>query len=244
MIKILLLGGTTEARQIAEGLADCDDIEVILSLAGVTPSPHDMGVAVRIGGFGGREGLCRYLVDEAIDVLIDATHPYASRISAHAATACRKAKVERLCLWRPPWQAEGRGQIFPAWDSLLGAIPDGARVFMAAGQDGLNALGEAPYRFEVFARTLAPPNDSNDGSITYIKGLPKNSRDEAILFKRHDISHIVCKNSGGRASMGKILGAEKLGLPVLMLARPDPPPPPLYDDAEAILKVILGKIKP
>ena len=143
--KILLLGGTREARMIAGLLAKRDDCTAILSLAGVTSSPPDTGLEKRIGGFGGAEKMAAWMQDEAITTLIDATHPYAARISANAAWAAEKTGIRRLCLSRPQWEPEDgdQWQEFDDWSSLAAVIPDGARVFLTAGQDGITALSAA-----------------------------------------------------------------------------------------------------
>jgi precorrin-6A/cobalt-precorrin-6A reductase len=247
--KILLLGGTSEARRIAARLAELDHSDVVLSLAGVTPNPPDMGVETRIGGFSGggfdgKQGLARYLDEASIDLVIDATHPYATVISANAAHACLMQEVERMCLWRLPWQASPGDdwQVYPSWDDLIAAIPDGAMVFLAAGQDGLTAIG-SPQRFKVFARALVQPVGV-DSSAVFIVSPPKDTpADEAELFQHYGITHVICKNSGGMASSAKLIAARQLGLSVLMLDRPLPPPPPLYDSPEAILDAIGMKIK-
>ncbi|MCE2516956.1 MAG: precorrin-6A/cobalt-precorrin-6A reductase [Alphaproteobacteria bacterium] len=238
-MKILLLGGTLDARKIAMALSRRDDIAVTMSLAGVTSSPLEMGVPLRIGGFGGAEGLAAYLVEANIDLLIDATHPYASGISANAARACRETAVRRMALWRPGWHpAEGDNwQLFPTWGALASSIPDQATVFLAAGQDGMTAL-RGMTRFAVFARALVRPDDM-DPHVHLIKSLPgKTPDDEIELLTRYGITHIACKNSGGTASAAKLVAARRLGVPVLMVDRPPPPPAPLFDSADAILAVI------
>ncbi len=252
MQNLLLLGGTLEARRIAADLAGDDGFAATLSLAGVTSSPPDPGIPMRTGGFGGVDGLAEYLKSHAIDVLVDATHPYASRMSANAVEACNHTGIRRLTLWRPAWQASGSDdwREFPDWPTLIDALPDGARVFLAAGQDGMIAFSapeksSAPEkagsrRIELVARALSRP-DGTPENLRFIQSLPgKTWQDEAGLFTRERISHIVAKNSGGTASTAKLAAARELGLPVLMLARPDAPEPPLYDDEESLLSALRG----
>ena len=243
--KILLLGGTREARMIAGLLAKRDDCTAILSLAGVTSSPPDTGLEKRIGGFGGAEKMAAWMQDEAITTLIDATHPYAARISANAAWAAEKTGIRRLCLSRPQWQPEegDHWQEFDDWSSLAAAIPDGATVFLTAGQDGITALSagataqSGQYRFELIARALENPDQKAE--ITFIKSLPgKHWQDEAALLTKHAITHLVAKNSGGNSSRAKLVAARHLGVPVLLLARPAPPPPPLYADVETLMQAL------
>jgi precorrin-6A/cobalt-precorrin-6A reductase len=239
MRRILLLGGTLEARQLAEGLAGRDDVKATISLAGVTGAPPDFGLEKRVGGFGGISGLCNYITEEEIDVLIDATHPYAAQMSRHAAEAATKTGIARLCLSRPPWQAgeDDDWREFKTWDDLIAAIPPAARVFLAAGQDGLLAFDRA-REFSVLARALTRPEGLRD-DITLLRSPPLESAEhEAALFEEHHISHLVCKNSGGTASSAKLAAARRLGLPVLMLARPQQVPGENFADVDAILKLI------
>ena len=239
MERILLLGGTREARELAGWLATRDDITATLSLAGVTSAPPDPGIPMRIGGFGGAEGLAAYLEAQSITTLIDATHPFASTISANAARATAMTGSRRLVLWRPSWQAgsEDRWQEFGAWDDLISAIPDGALVFAAAGQDGMRALGQQT-RFDILARALKKP-EGLAPHIGFLKGLPGQSADaEEALFRQERITHLVAKNAGGTSSEAKLIAARRLGLPVLLLARPAPPSGDLFPDVEAIIAAL------
>ena len=238
--RILLLGGTQDARVIAQALSknisDDGDIDAVLSLAGVTSNPPNLGIKTRIGGFGGAAGLAQFLIDEAVDLVIDATHPYASTMSANAAAASGQAHVKRMTLWRPAWQAEAEDDWteFGGWDDLFAAVPNGANLFLAAGQDGMKSLGDED-RFQVWARALVEPAHLPK-SVTLIKSLPaKTAAEEAALFTNLNISHLACKNSGGNASRAKLEAARQLNLPVLMLGRPTPPPLPLYDSAAEII---------
>ncbi len=236
MMRVLLLGGTQDARMLAKELAGREDINATISLAGVTSNPPDFGLDKRIGGFGGVDGLCSYIRDEGIEVLIDATHPYAEQMSRHAAIAAHETGIKRLALNRPAWQAEDGDdwQEFPTWDNLITALPDDAVVFLAAGQDGMRAF-DRPRRFSVLARALEQP-EGIIYPITLIQSLPlKTAEDEAELLQGHGITHLVCKNSGGTASTAKLQAARKLGLPVLMLARPEMPEGPTYPDMHAIM---------
>ena len=246
MHKLLLLGGTLEARQIAAALANEGNsrFEATLSLAGVTSAPPDPGIPVRIGGFGGAKGLADYLTENAIKVLVDATHPFAAQISANAVEACRQADVERLTLWRPAWKpAEGDDwKEFDTWQELFATLPDDAIVFLTAGREGINAIAEdarlGDGRIVCLARALEEPKHKPFG-VTFIKSAPgKTWQEEANLLGREGITHLVAKNSGGGASRAKLDAARHLGLPVLLLARPTPPAEPLYGKAEEILSAI------
>lgn len=246
---ILLLGGTADGRAIAAHLAELIkasneiSISAIVSFAGVTSSPPDMGLPQRIGGFGGIDGLAEYIRQENVTLVIDATHPYASQMSKHAGEACARAGVKCLTLWRPKWQAEAQDDWhdFPDWQGLIASIPEGAKVFLAAGQDGLNAFAASPrcaVDFGLWARALARPKSLSQ-NIHFIESLPAKTADEEIaLFKEYGITHVACKNSGGNSSRAKLIAARKMGLPVLMVDRPDQPPPPLCDDANAIITAL------
>jgi len=239
MRHVLLLGGTFEARQIAARLASRDDVSATLSLAGVTNSPPDPGIPVRIGGFGGPGGLAAYLEDNQITTLIDATHPFASTISANAEKAAGMTGIRRLVLWRPAWQPEAgdRWQEFDDWDDLISAIPDGARVFAAAGQDGMKALG-GETRFDILARGLKKP-DGLPEHIRFLCGLPgQTDAAEEAVFRDHGITHLVAKNAGGTASNAKLIAARSLGLPVFLLARPAPPSGEVFDDVARLIAAL------
>jgi len=237
--RILLLGGTFESRLLASRFAVRDDISATLSLAGVTCAPPDPGIPTRIGGFGGAEGLAAYLEAERISILIDATHPFASTISANAMRAAEMAGIRRLVLWRPAWQA-GPGDIwqeFDGWDALIPAIPDGAKVFAAAGQDGMRALGRE-RRFDILARALKKP-DGLPEHIRFLYGLPGRSAEaEEAVFREHSITHLVAKNAGGEASRAKLVAAKRLELPVFLLARPAPPRGDLFPDVERLIAAL------
>ncbi|XDZ67053.1 precorrin-6A/cobalt-precorrin-6A reductase [Alphaproteobacteria bacterium LSUCC0684] len=239
MMRILLLGGTLEARELAGRFALLDDISATLSLAGVTSAPPDPGIPMRVGGFGGPEGLTAYLEAEQITTIVDATHPFASTISANAARAAEMAGIRRLVLWRPAWQA-GPGddwQEFGNWDDLIPAIPDGAQVFAAAGQDGMRALGRET-RFGILARALKRPEGLPE-HIRFLRGLPgKTAAAEEDVFRAEKITHLVAKNAGGEASRAKLIAAGRLGLPVLLLARPVPPPGELFEDVERLIAAL------
>ena len=243
MRKLLLLGGTLEARQIEAALADDKNsrFDATMSLAGVTSAPPDHRIPVRTGGFGGAEGLASYLTDERIKVLVDATHPFAAQISANAEEACRSTGVERLTLWRPAWTpAEGDDwSEFGDWPELVAALPGGTRVFLAAGQDGIKAIAEDPRlsdgRIICFARAIEEPSQKPHG-VEFIKSRPaKTWQEEAELFQEKGITHLVAKNSGGEASRAKLDAARQLGMPVLLLTRPAPPEGPLFEAVEGIL---------
>jgi len=231
-MRILILGGTTEARQLAQRLAGRTGLAVVLSLAGRTAAPAQQPVPVRIGGFGGAEGLADYLSDQKIDALIDATHPYAAIISANAANAARRAGVRLLALRRPGWVPVAGDRWIEVADvtvavHALGDTP--RRVFLALGRKEIEPFVVAPQHYYLVRSVdpvvppLAVPH------AVYITGRgPFAETDERTMLEQHRIDVIVAKNSGGAATYGKIAAARALGLPVIMLRRPAMP------DVEAV----------
>ncbi|MGI6850769.1 cobalt-precorrin-6A reductase [Mesorhizobium sp. 1B3] len=240
--RILILGGTTEARQLAGRLAARNDLVVTLSLAGRTREPAAQPVPVRSGGFGGAEGLAAYLRGEGISLLIDATHPYAARISANAVRAAAMTGVPILRLDREAWRpAEGDRwlTVTDADDALraLGEVP--RRVFLALGRQEVAAFQHAPQHFYLIRSVdpIEPPLAVPDAVYVLGRG-PFEEAGELKLLKAHRIDAIVCKNSGGTASYGKLLAARRLDIPVVMLRRPDEPAVPKAESVETALALV------
>jgi precorrin-6A/cobalt-precorrin-6A reductase len=227
MPRILILGGTTEARLLADRLAHRPNFFVTLSLAGRTMRPAAQRVPVRIGGFGGADGLASYLTAEHIDILIDATHPYAATISANAAHAAQISGAAFVALQRPPWIANARDrwtEVANAREAVqtLGAAP--RRVFLALGRQELASFVEAPQHYYLIRSVdpVDPPLALPHASYITARG-PFREADERDLLEVHRIDVVVAKNSGGAASYGKIAAARTLGVPVVMLRRPTAP---------------------
>jgi precorrin-6A/cobalt-precorrin-6A reductase len=225
--RILLLGGTTEARQIAEVLAAYSDCAVTMSLAGRTEKPVTQPVPVRTGGFGGVDGLAAYLHDQRVNLLIDATHPYAARISANAAQAAQQAGVPIVAMRRPAWEAV-EGDRWTLVDDAAGAVASlGKRkraVFLALGRQDLLPFEAAPQHRYVI-RSVDPVDPPlNLPNATYIlqRG-PFDLTAETKLLRTQRIGAVVAKNSGGSASYGKIAAARKLGVEVVLIQRPPLP---------------------
>jgi precorrin-6A/cobalt-precorrin-6A reductase len=221
---ILILGGTTEARQIAERLMAMDRFRLELSLAGRTRQPADQPVPLRVGGFGGAKGLADYLAAGKVDLLIDATHPYAARISANAATAAALSGVSLIALRRPGWQRQA-GDRWTEVKSVeeavaaLGNTP--RRAFLALGRQELMPF-ESAAQHVYLVRSVDPVEPPLDlPQVTYLTARgPFREADERALLKDSGIEVIVCKNSGGTASYGKIAAARELGLEIVMIRRP------------------------
>jgi precorrin-6A/cobalt-precorrin-6A reductase len=238
-MRILILGGTAEARTLAAALADRLAFAVTLSLAGRTAAPAPQPVPVRTGGFGGPEGLAHYLRAERIDVLIDATHPYAAVISANAARAAKAAAVPLLALRRKPWpKAEGDHWI--EVDSIsdavaaLGHAP--RRVFLALGRKELQPFAAAPQHIYLIRSVdpVEPPLGVPHAAYIVARG-PFSEAGDRVLLERHSIEMIVAKNSGGDATYGKIAAARALQLPVVMLKRPALPEVPSVATVDEVL---------
>jgi precorrin-6A/cobalt-precorrin-6A reductase len=230
MHRILILGGTLEARRLAERLRGRADMAITLSLAGRTATPAAQPVPVRIGGFGGAEGLAAYLRAERIAALIDATHPYAATISQNAARAAATAGVRLLALRRPAWQPAAGDRWtevadVPSAVRALGSAP--RHVFLALGRKELAPFASAPQHHYLVRSVdpVEPPLGVSHASYLVARG-PFAETAERELLLAHGIDAIVSKNSGGDATYGKIAAARALGIEVVMLRRPQLPAVP------------------
>jgi precorrin-6A/cobalt-precorrin-6A reductase len=224
MKRILILGGTTEARTLVRVLAAHGHYSVTLSLAGRTKEPAPQGVPVRLGGFGGIAGLADYLTSEGIDVLVDATHPYAAQISMNAARAIEQTNIPLLALRRPAWPRIS-GDDWTEVDDVEGAVRAlglaPRRVFLALGRKELAPFQAAPQHHYLIRSVDPPAAPLALPHARYItqRG-PFLESEERALLSQHAIEIIVARNSGGEAAYGKISAARALGLPVIMLRRP------------------------
>jgi precorrin-6A/cobalt-precorrin-6A reductase len=224
MKRVLILGGTGEAAQLAAQAALLQGVEVITSLAGRTRRPVTPSGRVRIGGFGGDAGLVDYIQEQRIDLLIDATHPFAAQISLNAATAAHVCGLPHLLLVRPPWESM-EGDCWIEVESIAAAVsilPSVAqRVFLTTGRQDLAAF--APLKDLWFLmRMIDPPTPDTllpPGTLVLERG-PFALEDERELLKTYAIGVIVSKNSGGDATYAKIRAARELALPVVMIQRP------------------------
>lgn len=222
MKKVLILGGTIEARQLAGKLAA--DFLVTLSLAGRTESPVAQGVPVRRGGFGGADGLAAYLEETRTDLLIDATHPYAARISANAAQAARLSGVPILALRRPGWEpVEGdRWTLVDMVGDAVHALGEAPRrAFLALGRQEIATFEAAPQHHYLIRSVdpVEPKLAVPDATYLLARG-PFREAEERALLEENRIDVVVSKNSGGEATYGKIAAARALGIKVVMVRRP------------------------
>lgn len=226
-MRVLLLGGTTEASRLAALLAERREVDAVLSLAGRTRHPAASPLPARIGGFGGIEGLVDYLREGGFAAVIDATHPFAARISTNAAAACARLALPRAVYTRPAWQPEADDRWTVVSDIAGAVLAIGAassRVFLTTGRLELAAFQAAPQH-EYLIRTIDPPDPAilpPRHRIVLGRG-PFSPEAETDLMREAAIAVLVTKNSGAAASAGKIEAARRLGLRVVMVERPAGP---------------------
>ncbi|MGE8306970.1 MULTISPECIES: cobalt-precorrin-6A reductase [Pseudomonas] len=215
--RILLLGGVTEALAIARQLGP----QHVYSLAGIGRVPQDLTCQVRVGGYGGAEGLAQYLREAGITLLIDATHPYAAQISRNAALASRSAGIPCWALRRPAWQAQPGDdwREVDDWAGLIEALAPFRRPLFTLGREPLQHLAEIPpdQFWSLRALEACPGNERCE--IIGARG-PFRIEDERNLFETRGIDVLISKNSGSLATEPKLEVARELGVPVLILKRP------------------------
>jgi precorrin-6A/cobalt-precorrin-6A reductase len=224
-MRVLILAGTTEASDLARLLATDHRFETTLSLAGRTSKPRTQPARTRMGGFGGPDGLAAWLQQQAIEAVIDATHPYADQISSNAVTACERLAIPLATIMRPAWQPQpgDRWLTVPNAEAAADALgPAPRRVFLSLGRLELGAFAASPQHHYV-ARTIEPPEEGvvlpHDMSLIFDRG-PFDEQAETALLQQEKIDVLVSKNSGGAATYAKITATRKLGIPVVMIARP------------------------
>ncbi len=239
---ILILGGTGEARQLAQRLAATNRLRITLSLAGRTEQPLPQAGEVRRGGFGGTEGLADWLAANAVDMMVDATHPFARHISGNAEAAARATGVPLVRLERPPWLPVEGDRWIDAADvaqaaALLGTEPK--TVFLAIGRQEL-----APFRtfarHRYIVRSVDPVAAEHrlPGARYILDRGPFAEGDERALLTAHNVEILVAKNSGGAATYAKIAAARALALPVVMVRRPHEKPADAATVDEAVAKIL------
>lgn len=218
--KILILGGTAEASKLASALAPLP-VEAINSLAGRTANPTAISGKIRTGGFGGADGLAAYLVNEKINLLIDATHPYATRISQNAVQASEITNIPLIRLERPEWQKQTHDNWIDVVDETQAAslIAAGERVLLALGRQHIAPFAERDDVHFVM-RMIEPPEVSLPHDCEIVLAKPGNYDTELQFLSERKISLIVSRNSGGSISYAKIKAARDLAIPVLMISRP------------------------
>ena len=217
MKRILLLGGITEALAIARTLGP----QHLYSLAGVGRVPSDLTCQVRVGGYGGAEGLARFIEDQGIDLLLDATHPYAAQISQNAVTAARLSAIPCWALRRPAWQAQAGDDWREVrdWAELSTALKPFQRPLFTLDREPLQHLDEIPAGQFWTLRALEVYPGNPRCEVLGARG-PFHLEDERALFERRQIDVLISKNSGSSATEPKLEVARERGVPVLILKRP------------------------
>ncbi|MBW4551623.1 MAG: cobalt-precorrin-6A reductase [Aphanocapsa sp. GSE-SYN-MK-11-07L] len=240
--RVLILGGTGDAIALATQVAQLPALEVITSIAGRTQNPS--ANASRVGGFGGAAGLANYLRDRQIDLLIDATHPFAAQISWHGATAAAEVGIPHLLLVRPAWSKTSgdRWLEVASHPEAAARLPGLAqRVFLTIGRQELAAYAALPEIWFLM-RMIDPPLPETpipQGKLLLERG-PFRLDHERGLLLQHKIAAIVSKNSGGTATYAKIIAARELELPVVMVQRPAVPEITKVETVEAALDWLKG----
>jgi precorrin-6A/cobalt-precorrin-6A reductase len=219
---ILILGGTREAAALAFELHETGEYDVTTSLAGRTKEPAPVAGQVRIGGFGGVEGLAAYLRDNAVDKVIDATHPFATTISANAVKACGMTGVPLEIRTRQQWEKVPGDNWLEVSDleEAARALPSAARVFLALGRQYLDAFKARSDCHFVIRMVDEPSEPLGFANCVIIAAKPSaHWHEEQALFQKHQITHLVARNSGGDGGYAKIIAAREMGLPVVMVGR-------------------------
>ena len=240
-MKILVLGGTGEARALAGRLVGLGH-QVITSLAGRTQEPILPEGEVRVGSFGGAEGLQAFVQAQGIDWLIDATHPYAAGMSANAVRAAADSGVSLLRLVRPAWRepADAPWTHVPDLAGAAAALPAGARVLLTTGHGGLQTL-LARSDCQFLVRLIEPPAQPLPPHAKLMLSRPPYQLEgELALLEREAITHLVSKNSGGEQTADKLEAARQRRTNVIMVARPAYPPAREVADVEACVAALAG----
>lgn len=236
-MKILLLGGTTEASLLATALHDAG-FDAVFSYAGRTNDPAPQPLPMRIGGFGGVAGLQAYLIAESITHVIDATHPFAAQMSWNAHAATSALNLPLIAFERGAWAPlKVDNWIHAAHNAgALAALPQTpARVFLAIGKQGLaDFAGAVPHHFLLRLVDAPAAKPLPNCTIVIAKG-PFDVASDTALLQKHAITHVIAKNAGGKGASAKLAAARALGLPVIMIARPDLPVRPRAESVAAVI---------
>ena len=220
-------------------------VDAIFSYAGRTTAPSSQPLPMRIGGFGGADGLASYLRTAGITHVIDATHPFAAQISCNALTACRSTGVPLIAFERKPWTPEDGDNWHTVADTAaaVASLPDTpARVFLAIGKQLLHAFAACPQHHYLL-RLVDPPTAPLPVprcTVVVARGPFTQAGDRALMLA-HGITHIVAKNAGGDGARAKLDTARALGLPVIMIDRPTIPPRAIAHTADTVLSWLAGE---
>ncbi len=237
-MKLLLMAGSGEARELARALAKMEGVATIASLAGATRDPARLAVPTRRGGFGGAAAQRAFMDEQGFDAVLDATHPFADRIKTRTAEIAADLGLPCLHVIRPKWRPEPGDD----WTEIAdpGEAPEhispGSVVFLATGRGSLQGFRGLRAR-RLISRQIDPPDAPFPwpGGAYLVGRPPFCVADEIALFRRLQVDWLVVKNAGGIAPRAKLEAARALGIPVLMLARPALPPGEIVEDIEAAL---------
>lgn len=222
MTHLLILGGTTEANALAKTVAK-QGIAATYSYAGRVGNPRPQPLPVRVGGFGGVDGLAAYLREHAITHVVDATHPFAAQMSANAVAACHEIGVPLAALTRPAWTAQ-KGDTWRHVPDIDGAVAalSGApqRVFLAVGRMHLEDFAAQPQHCYLLRLVDEPTDLPLPNCYVVVARGPFTMAEDQALMQRHGIELVVSKNAGGPGARAKLDAARALGVPVLMIDRP------------------------
>jgi precorrin-6A/cobalt-precorrin-6A reductase len=224
-VTLLLLAGTAEARELASELAE-QRLPAIASLAGAVARPAELPIPTHIGGFGGAAGFRDFVKAHGITAVLDATHPFAHHITTRTAAITAELGLPYARLIRPEWQVgEGdKWQIVENPEQAMRAVPKGARLFLATGAKEIATYAPLGTKAQVYCRRVDPAQGFPWPGGEWIIGRgPFELAGELDLFRRLKITHILCKNAGGAATQAKLTAARHLGLPVIMISRPQEP---------------------
>lgn len=245
---LLILGGTGEGQALAAAALERFGarLAVTTALAGRTEHRAPIAGNLRIGGFGGSDGLARYLAAEGVGLVIDATHPFAAQISAQAQAACAAARVPRLLLLRPEWKRHPLDRWIEVED-LAGAARAlrhlGRRVWLTVGRRDLDAFAGLTQHHFLVRLIEPPPVPLPLASCELLLGRgPFHPAGERHILKRHAIEVLVAKASGGSATEAKLIAARECDLPVVMVRRPLPPPGERVDSVAAALDWLAARL--
>jgi precorrin-6A/cobalt-precorrin-6A reductase len=246
MKRLVILGGTGDAVELTRLAIDLPGLAVITTLAGRTRVPKAVAGNVRIGGFGGEAGLVEYLQAEQIDLLIDATHPFAAKISWNAAGAVAKVGIPWLMLIRPGWERlpQDNWIEIESIEAAVVAIPASAeRIFLTIGRQQLAPFASLTDKW-CLIRSIDPPDSGillPPGELLLERG-PFSLDRELKLLQDYQIDTIVSKNSGGDATYAKIIAARELGIPVVMVQRSIVPEGDIVTDVSGAIEWLIDRV--
>ena len=242
MTRILLLGGTTEANLVAQAIAKAG-LAGVYSYAGRTEAPMGQPIHMRVGGFGGVEGLGAYLQAEGITHVIDATHPFAAQMSRNALAACTAHVIPLIAMERAPWSA-GEGDRWAHVPDIAAAVTALAgppqRVFLAIGRQHIDAFAVQPQHSYLLRLVDTPSGPLPFPADVVVARGPFDVAGDTALMQDHGTDVIVAKNAGGKGAVAKIAAARILGLPVVMIDRPALPPRQVVHSVTAVMAWLHG----